>query len=134
MIARNKINSETLPYTTTIDATIRTKNNEPIWTKQYPYPYPDKEFVDNEIQKLLEIGVIEKSFSLYNSPIWIVPKKGFDANGKPKRRLVIDFQKLNAQTITDQYPIPDINMTIRCKIIFYDRFRIWFSSDFDKRE
>lgn len=105
--------SETLPFTTTIEATIRTKNEEPIYTKQYPYPHSDKEFVDNEIQKLLNNGIIEKSFSPYNAPIWVVPKKGFDSNGKPKRRLVIDFQKLNAHTITDKYPIPDINTTIQ---------------------
>lgn len=84
-----------------------------MWIKQYPYPYSDKEFVDNEIQNLLDNDIIEKSYSPYNAPIWVVPKKGFDANGKPKRRLVMDFQKLNTQTITDKYPIPDINMTIQ---------------------
>lgn len=40
-------------------------------------------------------------------------KKGLDKDGKPKRRLVIDFQKLNTKTITDEYPIPDINMMIQ---------------------
>lgn len=104
---------ETLPFTTTIEATIRTKSDEPIWSKQYPYPYTDKEFVDKEIEKFLNDGIIEKSYSPYNSPIWTVPKKGLDENGKPKRRMVIDFQKLNSQTITDRYPIPDINMTIQ---------------------
>lgn len=104
--------SETLPFTTTIEATIRTKTEEPIYTKPYPYPYSDKEFVVNEIQKLLDDGIIERSYSPYNAPIWVVPKKGLDLNGKPKRRLVIDFQKLNAHTITDKYPIPDINTTI----------------------
>lgn len=113
LMKQNKFISENLPYTTKIEATIRTKTEEPIYTKQYPYPYADKEFVDKEIQKLLKTGVIERSFSPYNSPIWIVPKKGFDENGKPKRRLVVDFQKLNTQTITDRYPIPDINMTIQ---------------------
>lgn len=104
---------ETLPFTTTIEATLRTMSDEPIWTKQYPYPYTGKEFVDREIEKLLNDGIIEKSFSPYNSPIWTVPKKGVDENGKPKRRMVIDFQKLNTQTVTDRYPIPDINMTIQ---------------------
>lgn len=113
LMKKNEMISENLPYTTTIEATIRTKNEEPIYIKQYPYPYAEKEFVDSEINKLLEAGIIERSFSPYNSPIWVVPKKGFDASGKPKRRLVIDFQKLNTQTITDRYPIPDINMTIQ---------------------
>lgn len=105
--------SEILPFTTTILATIRTKDDEPVYTKQYPYPYSEKEFVDSEINKLLNDGIIEKSYSPYNSPIWVVPKKGTDLHGKPKRRLVIDYQKLNAHTITDKYPIPDIGMTIQ---------------------
>lgn len=113
IMQKNEDISETLPFTTTIEATIRTNTNEPIYSKAYPYPYADKEFVDNEIQNLLKNGVIEKSYSPYNSPIWTVPKKGLDENGKPKRRMVIDFQKLNLNTITDKYPIPDINMMIQ---------------------
>lgn len=102
-----------MPFTTTIRATVRTRTEEPVYVKQYPYPYSDKEFVDEEIRKLVRNGIIEKSYSPYNSPIWVVPKKGFNENGKPKRRMVIDYQKLNAQTITDKYPIPDINMMIQ---------------------
>lgn len=113
LMKENELISEKLPFTTTIQATVRTKTDEPIWTKQYPYPYADKDFVDKEIENLLDNNIIEKSFSPYNAPIWVVPKKGLDENGKPKRRLVIDFQKLNKQTITDKYPIPDINMTIQ---------------------
>lgn len=113
LMERNKNISETLPFTTTIEATIRTITEEPIYTRQYPYPYSAKEFVDNEIKNLLENGIIERSFSPYNSPIWVVPKKGFESNGEPKRRLVIDFQKLNSHTVTDKYPIPEINMMIQ---------------------
>lgn len=113
IMVRNENISEKLPFTTTIKANIRTSNNEPVWSKQYPYPYSDKEFVDKEVKKLLRDDIIEKSHSPYNAPLWTVSKKGFDANGRPKRRLVIDFQKLNAHTITDRYPIPDINMTLQ---------------------
>lgn len=112
LMGKNENISEALPFTTTIEATIRTKTEEPIFTKSYPYPYADKDFVDKEIQKLLQTGVIEKSFSPYNSPVWVVGKKGFDENGKAKRRLAIDFQKINNVTITDKYPIPDINTMI----------------------
>ncbi|GBP04334.1 hypothetical protein EVAR_68161_1 [Eumeta japonica] len=38
-----------LPFTTTIEATIRTKNEDPIWTNQYPYPIADNEFVNKEM-------------------------------------------------------------------------------------
>lgn len=102
-----------LPFTTTIEATIRTKTDEPIWTKQYPYPIADNDFVNREIERLLNDGIIQRSNSPYNSPIWTVPKKGLDEDGRPKKRMVIDFQKLNSNTITDRYIIPDVNMTIQ---------------------
>lgn len=102
-----------LPFTTTIEATIRTINNDPVWVRQYPYPMSDHDFVTKEIERLLESGIIRKSFSPYNSPIWTVPKKGTDENNKPKRRMVIDYSKLNSRTIADRYPIPDINLTLQ---------------------
>ncbi|GBP12805.1 Retrovirus-related Pol polyprotein from transposon gypsy [Eumeta japonica] len=102
-----------LPFTTTIEASIRTTTKEPIWTKQYPGNLNDTEFVNKEIEKLLEQGIIQKSYSPYNSPMLTVHKKGLDENGKPKRRMVIDFRKLNEHTITDRYIIPDVNVTLQ---------------------
>lgn len=113
LMRRNELVYETLPFTTAIKATIRTMNDDPVWVKQYPYPISDHDFVNNEIEKLLENGIIQKSFSPYNSQIWTVPKKGTDENNKPKRRMVIDYSKLNSQTIRDHYPIPDINLTLQ---------------------
>lgn len=40
--------------------------------------------------------------------MWIVPKK-IDASGEKKFRMVIDYRKLNAITIADKYPLPEIN-------------------------
>lgn len=42
----------------------------------------------------------------------MVPKEGFNKDGTPKKRLVIDYGKLNAQTIFDRYPMPDINVIL----------------------
>lgn len=113
LMEKNERVFSTLPFTTTIEASIKTMNNDPVWVKQYPYPMSDHDFVMGEIERLLENGIIQKSFSPYNSPIWTVPKKGIDENNKPKRRMVIDYSKLNTQTITDRYPIPDINLTLQ---------------------
>lgn len=113
LMKRNEDVYETLPFTTTIEAAIRTVNDDPVWVKQYPYPVVDHDFVNREIEHLLKNGIIQKSHSPYNAPIWTVPKKGIDENGKPKRRMVMDFSKLNAHTIKDRYPIPDINLTLQ---------------------
>lgn len=111
LILKNN-NSPSLPYNTSVIAEIRTMNDCPIWTKQFPYPMSSNDFVNNEIDTLLKNGIIQKSHSPYNSPIWIVPKKGFNEDGTQKKRLVIDYQNLNTQTIFDRYPMPDINSII----------------------
>ena len=67
-----------------------------------------KDVVEEKINRLVRDGIIRPSRSPYNSPIGIVPKKD-DHSGKRKYRLVVDFRRLNAMTIADKYPIPDMN-------------------------
>lgn len=68
--------------------------------------------MNNEFQKLLKDGIIRPSRSSYNSPTWVFDKKGTDAFGKPNKRLVTDFRKLNERTIPDRYPMPSIPMIL----------------------
>lgn len=82
-------------------------NTLPINTKPYRLPYFQRENLEDEIQKLLNDGVISPSKSPWCSPILLVPKKP-DATGKRKWRLCIDFRKINEKTITDAYPLPNI--------------------------
>lgn len=96
---------------TTVQAEIKTTTDEPIYTKSYPYPANMRQEVENQITQLLKDGIIRPSKSPYNSPIWIVEKKS-DASGIKKYRMVIDFKRLNAVTVSDTYPIPDISSTI----------------------
>lgn len=70
------------------------------------------DFVNNEIRELLKNGIIRPSRSPYNNPIWVVDKKGKDEHGNIKKRLVIDFRKLNQKTIDDKYPIPDVTVIL----------------------
>lgn len=100
--------NEKLTFTTTVVGEITTKNETPVYSRYYPYPMHLKDEVESQIQELLDNGIIRPSRSPYNSPIWIVPKK-LDASGKKKYRLVIDYRKLNEDTIPDKYPIPNIN-------------------------
>lgn len=56
---------------------------------------------------MLHEGIIQPSASPWNSPIWVVPKK-LDSTGVRKWRIVVDYRKLNAKTIDDKFPIPNI--------------------------
>lgn len=100
--------NESLPYNTNVVARIRTKHEEPIYSKMYPYPMGVVDFVNNEIKELLRNGIIRRSTSPYNNPIWVVDKKGIDEFGNKNKRLVVDFRKLNENTIDDKYPIPNV--------------------------
>ena len=80
---------------------------EPINTRPYRLPEAQKEEVKRQVQKLLQEGIIEESNSPWNSPILVVPKKT-GASGQQKFRLVVDYRKLNAKTVGNAYPLPDI--------------------------
>lgn len=55
--------SELLPYNTSVVATIRTQDNEPVYSKLYPYPMGVSDFVNKEIKDLLKNGIIRSSRS-----------------------------------------------------------------------
>jgi hypothetical protein len=59
------------------------------------------------VKQLLQDGIIAKSDFLWNSPLLVVPKK-VGPDGKRKWRLVVDFRKLNEETVGDVYLLPDI--------------------------
>jgi len=88
-------------------ATIRTVDEGPIYAKLFPYPMGAADFVNGEIEDLLNNGIIQ-----YNNPIWVVDKKSTAETGKRKMRLVLDFRKLNERTIPERYPMPNISMIL----------------------
>lgn len=96
-----------LSFTNAIKHHIRTKDEDPVYRKNFRYPPQLKEIITAEVEKLLEQGIVVDSESPYCNPVWVVPKK-LDASGKKKWRLVIDFRQLNNKTIEDKYPLPRI--------------------------
>lgn len=101
-------NDGKLTFSNAVRHPIHTKDDLPIYTKNYRYPFCHREEVQRQIVKMLDQGIIRPSNSPWSSPIWIVPKKT-DASGTQKWRLVVDYRKLNQKTTDDRYPIPNIN-------------------------
>ena len=99
---------DNLSFTNKIKHRIITKNEEPVYSKLYRYPYRYKEEIDKQVVEMLAQGIIRPSSSPYSAPIWVVPKK-IDASGKQKWRLVVDYRKLNEVTIKDKFPIPNMD-------------------------
>lgn len=86
---------------------IITKSSQPVYSKIYRFPKVHEEEVTRQIGEMLHQDIIQPSFSPYNSPIWVVPKK-LDNSGEQKWRVVVDYRKLNEITVDDKFPIPNV--------------------------
>jgi hypothetical protein len=79
----------------------------PINTRPYRLPESQRQEIDRQVTRLLEDGIITESTSPWNSPILVLPKK-IGVDGDRRWRLVVDFRRLNEETIGDAHPLPDI--------------------------
>lgn len=85
---------------------------QPINRKQYRLPEAHKLEAQNQIQKMLEEGIIEHSTSPFNFPVILVPKKSTEQGGKKKYRLCVDFRLLNKACVPISYPLPRIELIL----------------------
>ena len=73
---------------------IDTGDSPPISSRLYTLVLKHHRWVQEEIETLERAGVITKSMSPWASPIVVVPKKS-QPGEPPKKRLCIDFRKIN---------------------------------------
>ena len=86
--------NEDIGRTKLVKMDIDTGDSPPISSRTYTLPLKHYEWAQREIESLEWAGVIKKSMSNWASPIVIVPKKS-PPGELPKRRLCIDFRKVN---------------------------------------
>lgn len=98
---------EKLTFTHTVKHKLRLTDDTPVYVRNYRKPPHQQKEIDNQVNELLDNGIIQGSNSPWSCPVHIVPKKP-DASGKVKWRMVIDYRQLNAKTIEDKYPLPNI--------------------------
>ena len=85
--------------TDVIQHRIRLSDDTPIRCKPYPLPYAMREELRNEVDAMLEMGVVRPSTSPYASPIVMVKKKD------GSNRVCVDFRKLNKINEVDPEPM-----------------------------
>lgn len=101
------IKGNTLTFTNKIKHRIRTQDEIPVYTRTYRYPEVHRKEIQRQIEEMLDQKIIRPSHSPWSSPIWVVPKK-MDASGQKKWRIVVDLRMVNAKTLGDKYPLPNI--------------------------
>jgi hypothetical protein len=82
-------------------------DDTPVHTKQFPLPLAKEEAVHKWVDKLLAQDVIERSFSQYNSPLFLVKKKTV-TEGSQNFRVVLDFRLTNSKGLPDSYSMREI--------------------------
>ena len=88
-------NNKDIGWTTLIEMEIDMGDSLPVTQNPYTLPLKHHEWVRKEIEMLEKAGVIERSLSPWASPVIVVPKKSAP-DEPPRRRLCIDYRKVNA--------------------------------------
>ncbi|UYV64979.1 hypothetical protein LAZ67_3002638, partial [Cordylochernes scorpioides] len=103
----------------------RISTGDHLPTKQRPYRVApaERQIIQEEVNKMEEIGIIQPSASPWASPVVLVRKK--DGSW----RFCVDYRRLNKITKKDVYPLPRIDDTLDC----LQGARFYFSMDLQSR-
>jgi Reverse transcriptase (RNA-dependent DNA polymerase)/RNase H-like domain found in reverse transcriptase len=80
---------------------------DPVYRKQFKILEAHHQFIEQTLDEWLKLGVVKRSNSLYNSPIFCIPKK--QGQGL---RIVQDFRELNQNSHIDKYSMKEITECI----------------------
>lgn len=78
-------------------------NNQPVVSRPYRTTIDERTKIDQIVQEWKDAGLVTETKSSYASPVLLVSKRDGDA------RLVVDYRKLNAQTVRKIYPTPNLD-------------------------
>uniref|UniRef100_A0A183CLG5 RNA-directed DNA polymerase n=2 Tax=Globodera pallida TaxID=36090 RepID=A0A183CLG5_GLOPA len=95
-----------LSQTSLVSHQIETGNAKPVKSRVRPVPYAYREKVSGMVQDYIGRGIVRPSSSPWASPIVIVPKKD------GALRFCVDYRGLNAVTVKDAFPLPNIDNTL----------------------
>jgi hypothetical protein len=83
------------------------KMQDPVYQKQFKIPEAHNQFIEQTLHEWMKLGVVKRSYSLYNLPISCIPKK--QGQGL---RIVKDFRELNQNSHINKYSMQEITECI----------------------
>ena len=95
--------NDPLGRTTLAEHPIDTGDSRPVKQRPYRIPVHLNAVVNNQVNDMLERGIIRASNSPWSSPIVLAPKKDGDY------RFCVDFRRINSVTKKDAHPMPRID-------------------------
>ena len=83
------------------------KSEIPFAQRSYPVPYALRPAVETELKRMIELGIIQRASSDYNSPMTVVRKKDNTV------RICLDARELNKNMVNDLETPPPIDEIIQ---------------------
>ena len=88
-----------------VEHTIDLTTDKPLNQQRSVRNPEDRKFIEDQIHKMLQLGVIEEGISPYNTPILIVRQPLHESQ---PRRLAFDMRHINKHTVAIPFYMPDI--------------------------
>ena len=85
---------------------IKLTNDTPIYQRPRRFPKPVADEIEKQCAALQALDIIEPSCSEWSSPIVPIRKKDGSL------RMCIDYRQLNRVTVSDKFPVPNLNDSI----------------------
>ena len=83
-------------------------DDTPFYIRPYPTTDRDKEIIDQELTKLVKLGILKEGHQSYTSQVLLIAKK--DSQDK---RVVTDFRHLNRRIKRINHPFPLFHDTLK---------------------
>jgi transposase InsO family protein len=93
---------QTLGRARGVEHAVDTGDAPPRYEGPRPTSAADRQVVEEELAKMLRLGVVRPSRSPWGAPVVLVAKKD------GSRRFCVDYRRLNDVTVKDRYPLPRI--------------------------
>lgn len=88
-----------------VEYSISLSDHKPVFAKQYHLAHREQEFAESWVKELEDAGLVGPIESPYAAPVVVAPKKD-ETGAWTDLRYAIDYRRLNAITVRDQYPTP----------------------------
>jgi hypothetical protein len=108
------------------EVNIELVNEEPFYIRPFPVSETEKEFIDKEVKKLVQLGILTPSRGSYVSPMMLLKKK-VKPGEKQTYRLICDLRYVNSRIRPRYYCSPLLRDSI--KIIGHSGAKIFSCVD-----
>ena len=84
-----------------LEADIKVIDESPFFVRLFPISESDKPFMDNQMERLVSLGILSKNSTSHTSPVMLITRKL-----TKDKRLVVDFRLLNTRILRRNTSIP----------------------------